>query len=261
MKFATQCSIPLSDHEVRQSKPSRDILMELFTPRSRTNRSGWQSEFMKILEKRKRIMILFKDLCRPSSLVLVDPVSLPLPAHVSDPEGWIRRDNEDWVENLVCQLKYDKIGQWEYTGDRCIKYTFFEVNKTSGTWQNDFKRVKSTHEVVNARVRRLPCKELAKPKKAEAMIQRIMQERDLYKHFGIITGKLVAHGSNVTEQWQEDTQLKKNVDWAKAKVTSSAQTTGRVLSAVAMAPLSMMASLLDDPALIFGSDIAFIGWK
>ena len=256
MQTEFETTFPKSQHECGQSRPCRDIIIDFLKPRGRTNRTGMQSEFMKVVGRRRQVFGLFRDLCHEVGHKIVDPVSLPMPASVDDPYEWILRDNQDWADNLVDQLKYDKVGRWRYTGDRTIQYEYFQVSKSSGWWQNDHERIKTVHDVIKARVRRLPCNDLPKPPKAERMIKRIMQEKNLYKHFGIITGTLVAHGSEVTEQWKTDTQLKKGVE----AVTSMARSAGGAVVSAATFSMSMMASLASDPAIICG-DTVWFGWR
>ncbi len=272
-----QTTKDVSPYQQMVGQSAKDILHCVFQLRKQINESNvdsrdlaYNEESKKIARKRSELVGLFSDLCRPLALKIIEP---PVPGFRfrGNFQQWLNETNEVWIDQLLAQMKYDSIGTYHFLGEREIVYTFFEdVEEKSTEVRREFrvnkKRVKKTHTVVDADLRQLPAEGVSLNVKAEAMIGRIMQEKELAPYFGIVTGMLVETEEEITKRWEEETELKKALRVIRKKVGYKVEEAEEELKAEQVRLIQNEETIrrymmVADPAICFGNDVVFYGWK
>ncbi|MEL7499781.1 MAG: hypothetical protein AAFN77_19415 [Planctomycetota bacterium] len=249
---------------------ANDILNKILFPANPTENTERWEETTRQQELRQSIFGIFSKLSFPMNLRLSMP---SYDRSISDSTFF--EDtlflNQEWVGNLLSQMKHDSIGTYDFLGEREIVYTFYE---DEGDDDDDFdlgeffeskkKRVKHTHTVVDADIRQLPCDGIQLNPKAKWMISEIMKVKKLRKYFGMITGVLIETEEQITKRWTEETELRNALKVIRKAVGYQVEETQRDLerrNKQAKKEESIRRFMKKaDPAIIFG-DLVFYGWK
>jgi hypothetical protein len=168
--------------------------------------------------------------------------------------------------DLLCQrLTVPQLGHIEWLDDETCKFTYFQVDRKEGFVRDTLYRVAHTHHLVNARMHRLPAAEVAKPKKALAIIESLPPA--LYPYARIVTGLEVVNATAIAEQWKERNafgEFLHDVGLAATSVPAIA-TAGIAAGAGALAGLGWLGLAaaqvaIVDPAIILG-ELCLFGWE
>lgn len=226
-------------------------------------------EFERVQRRADRAFALFAILASTLKLELQNPGFESLSSFSKTWEAEMVRVIYQWCDALMGQLKYDSIGTWDYIGEKEVIYTFFEdVDVESSAVRREFeikkKRVKNTHTVVDADLRHIPCHDVQLDAKAKWMIEEILRVKDLAPYFGIITGTLVETEEQITKRWEEETELKKALRVIRKSVGYKVEEVENEIndfnSKVEEGSFRQFLRK-PDPAIVFGNDVVFYGWK
>ena len=183
---------------------------------------------------------------------------------VSEVEIAAQEGNSAVIDNVIVQMKYDKVGRWDVIGKNVVNYTFFEeIEEKDDSPRVLFhitkKRVKCKHIVMDAKLQKLPGIGVELNDKAKWFISHIMAEPELAPFFGLITGTLVETEEEIIRRWREETELKKALDVIRKK--SGQAVAKRKKEIETENELVRKFMKISDPAICFGNDIVFYGWK
>jgi hypothetical protein len=180
----------------------------------------------------------------------------------------LNRDNNDFADGLLAQMKFDKVGRFEIIGEDVVNYTFFEdLDEVDNTPRRLFKvnkkKVKYRHVVMDARIQPLSTSNVKFDRKAKWFASHILASPDLSPYFGVITGTLIETEEEIMRRWTEETELSKAFKIIRKKSGDAVANEEKKLEEDQMTMKELVKRFMEtaDPAICFGNDIVFYGWK
>lgn len=243
------------------SLSAKEIILLILEPRQ-VDPIDMHDELVRIVNLRQKIFSLFHTLCRPLGINLQKP-------QFQDgiDESDLRNANELFAEQIVMQMKYDRIGRLDIVGPELVHYTFYEdIEERDDSPRVLFhvpkKRVKSRHIVMNAKVTSLTRAVVKLNKRAKWFVSHILSEPLLAPHFGIVTGLLVETEEEIIKRWREETELKKALDAIRTVCGHEVAKREKEMETENNSVRKLVRKYMrrPDPALIFGCDIVLYGW-
>lgn len=164
------------------------------------------------------------------------------------------------IGELGRAIRSTKVGRIRWMGEDACQFRFDELRSVRGILTRTHIRTAHTHDLVRARVHRLPASELPKPQIAKEILA--MMPETLCRATRIVTGMLVLKDEGETERLIEKTPLGRGISALGGAARSAGAMTAAAASQVANAftrkPALQVA--LKDPAIIVGEFVLY-GWE
>lgn len=194
----------------------------------------------------------------PISIPTVAPAGASI-ARLSYPEAVeeLRGGLTSAVSKLAAFARATKVGRIEWISEEACRFSFNELRTIRGLLAQTIVRTSHTHELVQARVHRLPANEIPKPPAAKLLLS--MMGAPLREATRVVTGMLVVKGEVATEKLREPTALGRGVEKIGMGVRTLAAKGKAAASGVGSALRGVQVAL-SDPAIVVG-DLVLYGWE
>jgi hypothetical protein len=171
------------------------------------------------------------------------------------------------IAALAAALNVPQLGRVDWPDEESCRFTYFEVAKDRGLLHNRFRRIAHQHDVVKARLHKLPADEVTMPKRARHILNAI--PGPLRPYTRVITGLEVRNEIREESRRNESTWLGQAIQVGARQVRQAATAAGTGLAAAGRSLGTGLASALSaiaaplaiaDPAIVIG-EVCLYGWE
>jgi hypothetical protein len=171
------------------------------------------------------------------------------------------------IATLATALNVPQLGRVTWSDDESCQFTYYDVVWDYGILRNNVRRVAHQHDVVKARLHKLPADDVPMPKRGREILRAI--PAPLHPYTRVITGLEVRKLEREESSRQESTWLGKTLSRGKRQLKTTGTAVAAGLSAAGAAVLTGIGGALSlataplaiaDPAIVVG-ELCLFGWE
>lgn len=171
------------------------------------------------------------------------------------------------IAALAETLDVPQVGRVVFTDNESCRFSYYDVVREHGILRNTIRRVAHLHDIVKARLHKLPADNVAIPKRGQEIIRAIPSL--LHPYTRVITGLEIQKQSREDSSRQELTWAGRALSGSKRHLKNTGAVVTTSFSAAGAALLAGLGSALAaattplaiaDPAIVIG-EVCLYGWE